>query len=146
TADVRDRHPRIDCLDFASNRRKQSLRVLITPDDVNRRKIGALSEGNVHFRLGIDIQSEMAYITDDSHDRDPLRIGRHAPHYDAFAECILVRPELLSERLINDDDKWRIGLVRIGKKTTSDQWHRERTKIIRRDLAQFFIRARTIFV
>src|SRR5207248_8548950 len=99
-ADIGQRHRGIDCLDLAAYRRKQNSRVLVTPDYVNRRKICALREWDVHLRLGIDIQSEMADVTDNSHDRDPLRVGRHSTHYDPFAHHILVRPESLRERLI----------------------------------------------
>src|SRR5215472_1487752 len=107
-AHIRERYRWIDCLDFAPDRRKQRSRVLLAPDYIDRGEVCALSEGNVHLRSGSDVQPEMAHITDNSYNRDPLRIARHSSHDNAFAQRILVRPEFLSERLINDDHQRRI--------------------------------------
>ena len=63
---------------------------------------------------------EMAHVTDNSHDGNPLRIVRHAPHHDPFSEGILVRPEFLCERLINNNDQRRIRVVHVGKKPASN--------------------------
>jgi hypothetical protein len=88
----------------------------------------------------------MAHVTDNSYDRDPLRIVRHAPHHDAFAKGILVRPEFLRERLIHDNDKRRICVVRVGEEAAFGQGRPECAKVIWRNLTSFFIRARAVIV
>src|SRR6266404_6025230 len=127
-ARIRQRQRWIDCLDFALNRWNQSSRILVALHYVDRGEVCALREWDVHLRLGIDIQPEMAHVTDNSYDRDPLRIVRHAPHHDPFAQRILVRPEFLRESLIHEDDGRRICLVSIGKKSAFDQWYLECAK------------------
>ena len=141
---VRQRQGRIDPPEFAANRWKQTAQVLVAPDYVDRCEIRLLSERNVHFRLWLDIQSEMAHVADNSHDRDPFRIFLRVIKGNAFTHNISVRQKFFRKRLIDDDYSRRVRIVRFRKKPAFDQRRLKSMKIVGRNLPFFFVRSRAV--
>ena len=86
----------------------------------------------------------MSDVADNAHDRDPLRIGRHSAHDDAFSYRVFVRPEFPGERLIDNDHERRIRIIGLGKEPSSYQRRSDGVEIIGRYFAFFFVGIRIL--
>ena len=60
--------------------------------------------------------SERRKIADDANHRQPGRLRLRAAETDAAAERILARPGVAGERLVDDRDERRVGVILLGER------------------------------
>ena len=89
--------------------------------------VGLLRVREINDNLGVGIETILLHVADNA--RDHKRLFRIEP--ETFADRIIMRPEALSEFLIDDDNALAVRRVVIREKATLDQGYLHRRKIIR---------------
>ena len=119
-------------MDFPTNGGGKTARILRAPYGQNHGAFRVLGQRKVVLRLRINIETPVSDASNDSNNRQPLRIRfPRIAKRDSLSERVCVRPIFFCKRVVNNHNAGSVDVVRFSEETPAHQRRLNNSEIIR---------------